>query len=181
MKQKHIYLLIGPKGSGKSFTCTLFQEKFHIHFVRVEPSVLKIRKNRDLGDPEYLKDAFRTIEKEVRNALKHLDTIVFESTGITDYFDRMLVSLRKDFRVTTIRLLADQETCRRRIRNRDASIHIPVSDNKVEEINAAVLARNLVTDYTIDNTGEGTGMLMEEIRAILDSTSGTNPQETPAS
>lgn len=33
---KFIYVLVGPKGSGKSFIGELFDRYFHIHFVRVE-------------------------------------------------------------------------------------------------------------------------------------------------
>ncbi|EOZ98800.1 hypothetical protein A33Q_1454 [Indibacter alkaliphilus LW1] len=36
MKSKIIYLLIGQKGSGKSFIGTLMEKEFGIKFIRVE-------------------------------------------------------------------------------------------------------------------------------------------------
>lgn len=78
-KDKHIYLLIGPKGSGKSYIGTLFEKYFDIKFFRVENWVLEIKKDWDVMDEEYTKIVFQTIESKIRQALNKTDHLVFES------------------------------------------------------------------------------------------------------
>ncbi len=101
MRHKQILLLIGPKGSGKTFIGTLIQKEFHIDFVRVEEWVLKVRKDRNLDDPDYISEVFKVIE----------------------------------------------------------------------EVNSQVLAKNMTTDYSIDNNDKTADTLRMEIRSILQETS----------
>ena len=171
--KKHIFLLIGPKGSGKTFIGTLIQEYFNIDFVRVEDRVTNVRKERNLDDPEYISDAFYIIEEGVRNALENVDQIVFESTGITLNFDLMLSSLKQDFKVTTIKIIAEPEICMDRVRTRDQSMHINVSDEKVKEINAAVELKRFRADYSIENSNKMLKDLLMEIRKIMEITNTT--------
>ena len=93
INRKTIFLLIGQKGSGKSFIGTLFDKEFGITFIRVEDWAKKIIKNRDVDDKAYLKQVFGSIEKGIRSSLAHKDQLVFESTGLTEYFDEMLERL----------------------------------------------------------------------------------------
>ena len=48
--RKEIFLLIGQKGSGKSFIGTLMDKEFGINFIRVEDWAKKIRKDRDVDN-----------------------------------------------------------------------------------------------------------------------------------
>jgi shikimate kinase len=50
MKNKIVYLLIGPKGSGKSFIGTLMDERLGIRFIRVENISKKVKKDRQIDD-----------------------------------------------------------------------------------------------------------------------------------
>ena len=59
--------------------------------MRVENWVLEVRKGRSLDDQKYIKDAFHTIEEKVRQALREVDQLVFESTGLTEHFDEPLL------------------------------------------------------------------------------------------
>ena len=88
MHQKLIYLLIGPKGSGKSFIGTLMDHTFGIHFIRVEDWAKAVKKDRQVDNPFYLAEVFQAIEHGVREVLKQYDQVVFESTGLSAYFDR---------------------------------------------------------------------------------------------
>ena len=59
---KNIYILIGQKGSGKSFTGQIIQDKFGVKFVRVEEIAKRIKRNREVDDESYHRDAFTEIE-----------------------------------------------------------------------------------------------------------------------
>ncbi len=174
-RNKHIYLLIGPKGSGKSYVGRLFNTYFNIPFFRVENWVMEVRKERDLFDPEYIREAFETIERKIREVMREVDQLVFESTGLTDDFDRMLISLQSDYQVTTIKVNCSKDTCLERVRNRDQSNHINVSDHEVEEINSAVFLKDFTPDYSIENSDSKADKLKEEIRAILYNTTQAIP------
>ncbi|MFB2121463.1 AAA family ATPase [Parapedobacter sp. 2B3] len=163
MKSKIIYLLIGQKGSGKSFVGTLMEKEYGIKFIRVEDWAKKIKKDRDVNNETYLKQVFEEIENGIRDSLTDKDKIVFESTGLTEYFDIMLESLRRGFQVTTIGVYADSTTCLKRVKSRDQNIHINVSDDQVLMINNQVRERNFETDFLIINENTSEKELINEI------------------
>ncbi|MCZ2459361.1 MAG: zeta toxin family protein [Chitinophagales bacterium] len=163
MNTKIIYLLIGQKGSGKSFIGTLMDKEFGINFIRVEDWAKKIKKDRDVDNEAYLKQVFEEIEKGIRESIVDKDKIVFESTGLTEYFDQMIQSLRRDFRVNTIGVYADSAICLERIKSRDQDIHINVSDDQVLMINAKVRERNFETDFLIINENKSEKELINVI------------------
>ncbi len=148
-----IYILIGQKGSGKSFIGTIIQEIYGIAFVRVEDIARQSKKNRAVDDESYHKEAFFQIESHLREVLKNIPALVFESTGLTSHFDNMLESLKRDYRVITISVKAKSELCLERIKNRDRVIHINVSDKEVMHINSLVLHKNRVCDHELGNNG----------------------------
>ena len=151
--EKNIYILIGQKGSGKTLIGTIIQELYGITFVRVEDIARKVKKNREIEDESYLNEVFTEIESHLRNILKNRTDIVFESTGLTTHFDRMLKNLKQDFRVISIAVKADPELCLKRIKNRDQSIHINVSDNEAIYINSLVRKKNMECNFEINNDG----------------------------
>jgi shikimate kinase len=164
---KNIFLLIGPKGCGKSFIGMIFDRHFHVHFVRVEDAVKKIRRDRDMADEAYICEAFETIESAVRQSLESYNSVVFESTGLSDHFDNMLQNLKTDFHVTTINVNAEKELCLERVGTRDRSVHINVSDKEVNTINTAVIAKNFKADFEIENSDKPEKELIKEIRKII--------------
>ncbi|MFZ2865545.1 MAG: AAA family ATPase [Ignavibacteriaceae bacterium] len=167
MNKKSVLILIGQKGSGKSFIGTLFEKNFGIKFIRVEDWAKRIKKERAVDNEEYLKQVFEEIEKGIRNCLNETNKLVFESTGLTKYFDRMIQSLNQDFKVTTIGVYADGTTCLERVKSRDQDIHINVSDNEVLMINDKVRERNFETDFSINNENKLEKELINEIAKIV--------------
>ncbi len=167
MKSKIIYLLIGQKGSGKSFIGTLMEREFGIKFIRVEDWAKKIKKDRNVDNEAYLKQVFEEIESGIRDSLTDKDKIVFESTGLTEYFDLMLERLRRDFQVTTVGVYADRITCLKRVKSRDQEIHINISDDQVLMINEKVRERNFETEFSIINEDKSEKELINEIGEII--------------
>jgi shikimate kinase len=163
---KTIYLLIGQKGSGKSHIGTLLDHNFNIRFLRVENWVKAIKQERKINDESYLKEVFQTIEKGVRNELRIQNSITFESTGLTKYFDQMLESLNNDFNVITVKIKAAPELCLQRVKSRNQSIHINISDKEVKSINEAVFKKRLIADFNIDNNNKSDVELIIELKKI---------------
>ncbi len=162
-----IYLLIGQKGSGKSFIGELMESEFGIKFIRVEDWAKQVKRDRTLSDETYLKEVFDTIEKGIRSALKEHSSLTFESTGLTTYFDDMLQHLQRDFKVICIGIEADPEECLKRVKARNQSIHIPVSDEEISRINEAVRRKNAPVDFRIDNHGTNKTKLKDQLSKII--------------
>lgn len=146
------------------------EKEFGIKFIRVEDWAKKIKKDRNVDNEAYLKQVFEEIENGIRDSLTDKDKIVFESTGLTEYFDIMLESLRRDFQLTTIGVYADTTTCLKRVKSRDQDIHINVSDDQVLMINDKVRERNFETDFSIINENKSEKELINEIAKNIEQT-----------
>lgn len=165
MKEKFIYLLIGPKGSGKSFIGILMERYFGIKFVRVEDWAKTLKRDREIHDESYLQEVFKSIESGIRKTLETHNKIVFESTGLTPYFTQMYNNLSRDFSLISININADDATCIKRVKERDQSIHIHVSDEQIYAINKQVRANNFKADFTILNEGKTEEELVQELKS----------------
>jgi dephospho-CoA kinase len=174
MMRKEIFLLVGQKGSGKSFIGSIFDKHFGIKFIRVEDWAKEIKRDRAVDDEAYLKQVFGEIERGIRASLGKTDRIVFESTGLSEYFDNMLHRLKQDFRVFIIRVYADPDTCLQRVRSRDQAIHINVSDDQVLMINEKVRKRSLGADFSIDNSNKSQIQIIKEVEHIIGQVAKTN-------
>ena len=75
LENKLIILLIGQKGSGKSFIGSLLESEFGIKFIRVEDRVKEVKRNRNIDDDTYLYDAFKTIENDVKQEAGYYEKI----------------------------------------------------------------------------------------------------------
>lgn len=164
---KNVLLLIGQKGSGKSFVGSLLEKEFGIKFIRVEDWINNIKRDRNIYDEEYITKVFQIIEDGIRKELEVSETICFESLGLSDQFDKMVENLGRQFRLTTIKILCDSEQCIERIRLRDKSVHISISDEQIREVNTMVVKRNYKTNYEIWNKIPDKNYLMEELKKIL--------------
>jgi shikimate kinase len=138
---KQIYILVGPKGSGKTYIGSLLESRAGIPFLRVEDIALRVKKNRHYTDGTYVQEVFGAIEQEVRSRLETREELVFESTGLTDAFALMLRKLQGEFSVVLIRIVTDPEKCEWRVQHRDQSLHVNVSDEQVRTINALAVSK----------------------------------------
>lgn len=170
MKNKIIYLLIGQKGSGKSHIGSLMDRELGIPFIRVEDWAREVKRHRAVDNEEYLQQVFEVIEQGIRDRLPAAGQLVFESTGLTVYFDRMLQRLQQDFKVVTIGVQVAGATCLQRVKTRDGSMHINVSDEQVLMINDKVRERGLATDFVIHNETTTDRELVDALEGILANT-----------
>lgn len=162
-------MLVGPKGGGKSFIGELMQQHFDITFLRVESWVKDLRKDRAISREGYLTEVFNTIEAGVRKALEENDQVVFESTALTKQFETMFESLKHDYAMTTIGVWATHIKCMERIRSRDQSIHIQVSEEEIRAINSMVVDRAAKTDFKLENNDATAVELVVNLKEILSS------------
>ena len=123
---KLLYVLVGPKGAGKTYIGTLLDAKTKIRFLRVEPIWLALPPG---------KDGWHAVEQEIDCAFQQTDKVMIETLGVGEDCTSMLTRLGKKYHLKFIQVTADLTECLRRVRTRDQSIHIPVADEKVLEYN----------------------------------------------
>jgi shikimate kinase len=166
---KQIIVLVGPKGSGKSTIGDLLATELGIHFLRVEPLFLGVRTQFGASHPQYEQHGFDLVLKSLRDALQQHDTVCFETTGASAHVPWLLSDLEKHARVLAVHILLEPDQCLERIRGRDASIHMPVSDDQVERINAIATKVVLPWAAEIDNRGAfNRASVLSTVRSLLD-------------
>ncbi len=149
---KTVYVLIGPKGSGKTYIGSLLESQFDIKFLSVEKLGLEnIPKSKLTGD-ELIKEGFQHEEAAIDEILKNQNSVSFESTGAHPYLQNILSSLRTKYNVKLVRIYAPLEICYERIKQRNPSLQIPVSDELLKSINENAEKVTFVWDLELDNS-----------------------------
>jgi len=162
---KQVIILLGLKGSGKTYIGTLIQKEFGIKFLRVEDIWMNLKQNRFTD--EYETEGFRSVEHEIDKQLIDSDQITIESIGTTESFQSFLNSLHSKYKLKLIKIEASPDTCLERIKSRNASLHVPVSDYTIEKINQEALGVDLEFDLVIDNESSYENEILQKLREIL--------------
>jgi shikimate kinase len=164
---KKVNILVGLKGSGKTYIGKLLQDKLNIPFLRVEDICLRINAGREINNKAYISEAFEQIEAEIRKKLASSNQITIESTASASQFDNMVLSLRKDFIVKLVKIDTDPNLCLQRVKTRDLKNHIPVSDEQIIEINKVSAMRTFDFDLIIENNNKTDKELIEELNKLV--------------
>ena len=163
--KKQIFILVGPKGCGKTFIGTLIQKEIGIHFLRVEDIWLSLKSER-LSN-EYIIEGFNLVKKNIDQLLTLNSRIVIESTGTSEHFFSFLDILRSSYDVKLVKIVASPDVCVNRIKSRDSSLHVPVSDDMLSLINQAALETNLDYDLIINNEKTSNNMIIKMFQTLL--------------
>jgi predicted kinase len=164
---KRVIILIGPKGSGKSHIGRLMESGLNIPFFSVEPLFLALMNDPQAMKGDFIRGGFMQVEATIHERLKKDDSLVFEATGLTPYFETLLVNLESQYRVTKVKIEAPIELCLSRIRQRDTSVHIPVSDEMISHIHNASSTVELEFDLVIDNASATTETILEHMSQVM--------------
>jgi chloramphenicol 3-O-phosphotransferase len=163
-----IILLVGQKGAGKTTIGERLAHLSGIIFLRVEPIYLSVlQANPNLSPKEIEPIGFGAILDAVEELARHSPVICMETTGTAGYFPEFLRRLQAGYRLHTVRVGAPAEVCLERVRRRDQTNHIPVSDERVREINRIAAKVSLEWSLEVDNPEDGDLDLIAEAIARL--------------
>lgn len=153
--QKTLFMLIGPKGSGKTHIGTIVNQYTDIVFLRVEPIWLALKSGED---------GWEKVEENIDTMFQTHNKIMIESLGVGEGFDRLHTSLAKKYLIKMIRVYADLDTCFNRVKNRDNAEHIRVSDDRVIEFNKT--AATVKHDWNLEINNNDLATDVEIVKAI---------------
>lgn len=152
---KTLFMLVGPKGSGKTHIGTLVNQHTDIFFLRVEPIWLSLQPGEN---------GWEKVEAEIDTLFQKHDKVLIESLGIGEDFVKFHASLASKYPIKLIRIHADLGTCFTRVKTRNNAEHIPVSDDRVTEFNQ--LASAVTFDWDIEINNDEPAADEEIIKAI---------------
>jgi shikimate kinase len=164
-KKRTVYILVGPKGSGKTYIGELLQKQHNIPFLYVENIAIKNKGERSINDEGYIRDYYNELYESIKQSLEKQNNIVFESTGLTGKYLDLLCLLRKRNNVVIIKIHADLDLCIKRIKERDIRKHVDISYEQIKELNSAISNNEIEFDFEIHNSDEAND---EYLSGILD-------------
>jgi shikimate kinase len=165
---KTVYIIVGPKGSGKTHVGTMLDRELGLRFLSVEPLVLKNLNVSSLTGDDLEREGFLLEEQAIDTMLMSHDAVSFEATGSSRFFPETLERLREKYTVRLIRLRCPLDTCAARVAHRDPTNHIPVSDERLRDINHRANAVELDWDLEIDNAAPASDeSIIAQFRALL--------------
>jgi len=169
--RKILYMLIGPKGSGKTHIGTLLERETGITFLRVEAIWLGLKPGEDgwVKVTEAIDELFRT-----------RDRVIIESLGAGERFRCFHADLAQRCVTRMIRVHADLATCMARVKGRGPNDHIAVSDDEVGEYNRIAIGVTHEWAAEIDNDGPATAEAILETFRSLEPEIESSPARAPA-
>lgn len=152
-----VIVLVGPKGSGKSHIGAVISEIFGLPFLRVESIWQSVRLEKPeyaaanyLSCREYVDRVMNACFSAVQQILSKHRSVIIETTGVFS-FDSYLRQLKTVARVILVKVQADPASCLSRIRKRDQSLQIPVSETDIADINKRSAALNYSWQISLNN------------------------------
>jgi shikimate kinase len=165
---RNVLVLVGPKGSGKTYIGSLVERELGVYFLRVEPIFLQNIRSSRLTGTALDEEGYLKVLAEMDSVLTREPGIIIESTGASDAFPAFLHALRSRYEVTLVSIRTPLERCLERVRSRDQTMHIPVSDDRVAEINERAAVVRLPWDLEIDNSGPASSdVIIDHVRRLL--------------
>jgi len=161
-------ILLGPKGSGKSFIGSLLEERLGIRFVAVEPLwKAYFRRCAAAGTPPDIGAGIGVVHPLICRALAEFQHLAVETTGASGPILADLLNLAPRDQTLIIRVRAPIALCLSRIASRDPAAHIPVDEATIRQAHALSEAVDIAPDLEISNVDASADALAHELELGL--------------
>ena len=144
-----LILLIGPKGSGKSYVGRLLESALKVRFLHVEPLWMEYYADCERESrARSITEGIKTVRPAIVAALREHDHVCVETTGASPEILDDLISLGTAAGVLLVRIHAPLTTCLARIATRDTTHQILMDTEAIKQVYALsskVTARFAVT------------------------------------
>ena len=149
---KTVYILVGPKGSGKTFIGNALEDRLGILFIRVEKLLIEYVEKNGLQSNKLPRDGFDIEEQAIARALALRHAVITEATGSSIYFSDFIDRLNERYNVTLVRVKCPPETCLERVARRATQDQFAVDDKTLRRINNKAASAEFDWSFEIDNS-----------------------------
>jgi predicted kinase len=163
---KTVYLLIGLKGSGKSYIGNLIENELEIKFLNVEKFFINFLDNPDKLDEKENIKVWKKIEEKIEKELKEINQISLESVGIFNSFKNFLEKINTRYQVKLIKVETPLDLCHQRINKRDKNDQVKLSLDSVEKMNNLFLKEKYNYNLVIKNENWLDFKIIKEFKSI---------------
>lgn len=170
--KRAIYVLIGPKGSGKSHLGRLLEGEFGVKFLSIEKIFINLQ-GQGISTPEVQERGYKAVETRVSEILATGKSVSFEITVLTPASRNFLSRLERQARVEMIQMYAPLELCLERIKTRDTASHIETPEEKIREINRLSVKQQIDAKFRIDTSEMTDEEILETYGGLLTITNST--------
>ena len=162
-----VYVLVGPKGSGKSYVGRLLEREFGIEFLSIEEIFVKLQ-GKGVSSLDVQERGYKIVEECVSEILAKGYAVSFEITVFMPASRNLLNRLELQAQLEIIQVYAPLELCLERIKNRDETKHIEISEEKIAEINKLSVNQHLASKFRIDTSEMNDEEILEQFRVVYD-------------
>ena len=158
-----IYILIGPKGGGKSYVGRLLEQEFGIQFLPIEEIFIQLQK-KGVSTSEVQEKGYQRVEARVTDILTQSNAVSFEITVLTPASKDLLSRLGLLAQIEMVQISAPLKLCLERIKQRDASDHIDIPEERIMGINKLSVKQQIHTKLKIDTSQLNDEEMLEKFR-----------------
>ncbi len=159
---KCVYVLVGPKGAGKTHLGRLAERELGITFVDVEAIALALPEAATTGTDAL----YERLEQDVAGTLIKTNEVTLEVTGASPGTAKLFESLRQKYILRLIQISAPLETCVARVEARDSSMHLPATSSLVRKVHARSMAANFPYDLELQNLPAPNAELVQALQSV---------------
>lgn len=128
-------ILVGPKGSGKSYIGRILQRHLGVYFFHVEPLWMAYHAQcRASGSEPSIPEGILTVHPKIKEALSIHEHVCVETTGASPEILNGLLSLSSSEMTLTVRITAPLNVCLQRIATRDQTNQIPLDIDTIKKV-----------------------------------------------
>lgn len=151
-----LVVLVGPKGAGKTTLGRALAGRAGVHFLEVELLAQRVlAATRGVLDEAYAARFFDALRVELERLETAHDVLVIETTGASIHAEAFVAALASRHELLLVRVEAPADVCAARIRARDPSRQVAVSDDLIAEMHRRTEALRWPWDLTVSNVAAG--------------------------
>lgn len=132
---QNLIILVGPKGSGKTYIGNLVNQVFGIKYINAEKLLLKYLETNPLVKLPLPRHGFDIEIDEIANSFKGRFCLIYDMTGTSEFFTSVINELKVLYRVHLIKVSCPLSCCEERIKNRSVIDHFEMDMESINEIN----------------------------------------------
>jgi hypothetical protein len=148
---KNIIILVGPKGSGKTYIGNLVQDVYGIQYINAEKLLLEYLEKNPLIKLPLPRHGFDIEIDEIAKFFKDRFCLIYDMTGTSEYFTSVINELKTLYRVHLIKVSCPLFCCDERIKKRSVTNHFAMDMKSINDINKRAIAVKCDWDLEIIN------------------------------